>query len=427
MRRPPRMASRSGALSIPGLTSWGYLAMGGDGLYTVIHELGHAVGLAHPHDGGGEADATLFQGVLWSADTGDRRLNQGVGTVMSYNSVYDWGSGSDTEAFGRQGGLGAFDIAALQALYGPNLRTRTGDDVYHLPLANAIGTGWSSIWDAGGSDTISGEGSTASVTIDLRPATLMKGAAGAGGFISQAGVVGGGFTIAKGVVIENAIGGSGHDRLVGNGAANLLDGRGGADRMVGGAGADIYYVNTSRDTVVDTSGRDTVYTSVSYTLARAARIESLSAADAGSKKSMTLTGSSFSNAITGNAGANVINGKGGNDLLTGGSGRDAFVFDTKLSGRTNVDRILDFSVRDDTLRLENAIFRALDKTGTLASGAFHMTRTSKLAHDADDRIIYNTSNGYLYYDADGMGGAGPTKFARLQEGLKLKASDFYVV
>ncbi len=142
---------------------------------------------------------------------------------------------------------------------------------------------------------------------------------------------------------------------------------------------------------------------------------------------MALTGSSFSNAITGNAGTNVINGKGGHDLLTGGSGRDAFVFNTKLSGRTNVDRILDFSVRDDTLRLENAIFRALDKTGTLASGAFHMTKTSKLAHDADDRIIYNANNGYLYYDADGMGGAGPTKFARLQEGLRLKASDFYVV
>ena len=42
-------------------------------------------------------------------------------------------------------------------------------------------------------------------------------------------------------------------------------------------------------------------------------------------------------------------------------------------------------------------------------------------------LIYNASNGYLYYDADGTGGAGPIRFARLQEGLKLKASDFYVV
>ena len=105
------------------------------------------------------------------------------------------------------------------------MSTRTGDDVYDLPLTNTIGTGWSSIWDAGGIDTISGAGSTTSVTIDLRAATLIKGAAGGGGFISQAGLIGGGFTIAKGVVVENAIGGSRNDRLVGNSSANVLDGR----------------------------------------------------------------------------------------------------------------------------------------------------------------------------------------------------------
>ena len=409
----------------PRAASWGFLAKGGDGLYTIIHEIGHAVGLAHPHDGGGEVDATIFAGVLWPGDSGDRRLNQGVATVMSYNNTYDLASGSI--AFGSQGGLGAFDIAALQALYGANMNTRTGDDVYDLPLTNTIGTGWSSIWDAGGIDTISGAGSTTSVTIDLRAATLLKGAAGGGGFISQAGLIGGGFTIANGVVVENAIGGSRNDRLVGNSGANVLDGRGGADSMNGGAGDDTYYVNTSRDTIADTSGRDIVYASVSYTLPSATRIEILGVVDPGSKKSIALTGNPFANTIKGNAGSNIISGKGGNDLLTGGPGRDAFVFDTKLASKTNVDRILDFSVHDDTIRLDNSIFRAFDKTGTPAAGAFHIAKSAKLAHDADDRIIYNKTNGYLYYDADGIGGESATKFARVDEGLALKVSDFYIV
>ena len=143
---------------------------------------------------------------------------------------------------------------------------------------------------------------------------------------------------------------------------------------------------------------------MSYTLASTARIEILGAVDPGSKKSIALTGNQFANTINGNAGSNVINGKGGNDLLTGGPGRDAFVFDTKLSSKSNVDRILDFSVRDDTIRLDHSIFRAFDKTGTLTANAFHIAKGAKLAHDADDRIIYNKTNGYLFYDADGIGG-----------------------
>jgi serralysin len=406
--------------------SCSYLAPGGNGLTTIIHELGHGLGLAHPHDGGGEEDGTTFPGVTFPWDSGDRRLNQGVSTVMSYNDGFDLAARSD--AFGTQVGLGAFDIAALQALYGRNMTTRTGNDVYRLPLANEVGTGWSAIWDAGGTDTISGADSTKSVMIDLRAATLKKGAAGVAGFISQAGVIGGGFTIAKGVVIENAVGGSANDRLIGNSADNVLNGGRGADRMAGRGGDDIYVVNNARDTVHDTSGRDTVLTSSSYALAQSARIEFLAAADPNGTKAQRLFGSAFSNTISGNDGANVIAGKGGNDVLFGDRGRDAFLFDTKLSVRTNVDRIIDFSVKDDTIRLDNAVFGALSQTGLLTASAFHVaTSSKKLAHDADDRIIYNTSNGSLYYDADGIGGAGAVRFARLDDGLKLKANDFFVV
>jgi serralysin len=428
IHEPPTGATAQtwGAFNPSSILSPSQLKAGGDGLFTIFHELGHAFGLAHPHDGGSESDATTFPGVPfgWPV-SGDRGLNQGVWTVMSYNTGYDRASHSDD--FGRQAGLGAFDIAALQALYGSNMSTRTGDDLYRLPLVNQPGTGWLCIWDAGGRDTISGAGSASGVTIDLRPATLMAGAAGAGGFTSQAGVIGGGFTIAKGVLIENAVGSSRNDHLTGNHAGNVLNGGRGADRMLGLRGDDIYYVDHARDVVNDTSGYDTLYTSVSFALANSARIEVVNAVDPRAKTSITLAGSSSSNTITGNAGANVINGKGGSDILTGGRGRDTFVFDAKLSSRSNVDWIRDYSHRDDTIWLDNSVFRDLTKTGFLTSDAFHVTSTSKLAHDASDRIIYSKKTGYLYYDSDGVGGDSAIKFARVDDGLRLKASEFYVV
>ncbi len=428
VHEPPTASARQtwGAFNSAFTATWSQLGPGGYGLQTILHELGHAFGLAHPHDGGGGPDATTFPGVPdWWPVTGDRGLNQGVWTVMSYNPGYD--QASQTESFGNQSGLGAFDIAALQELYGANMSTRTENNVYQLPLTNEAGTGWSCIWDAGGTDAISGVGAAAGVTIDLRAATLQSGTAGAGGFASQAGVIGGGFTIAKGVVIENAVGGAWNDQITGNDASNVLNGGRGADRMAGLGGDDIYYVDNARDSVRDTSGHDTIYASVSYVLTTSAGIETLSAADLDARKSMTLTGNASANMIVGNAGANVINGKGGRDTLAGGLGRDTFVFDTKLSSRSNVDQVVDFSVRDDTVRLDHAFFRGLKSMGVLASGAFHVTSTSKLAHDADDRIIYSKTTGYLYYDSDGVGGVSATKFAHLDAGLKLKASDFYIV
>lgn len=147
-------------------STWDGLRAGSYGYITIIHELGHGVGLAHPHDGGDERDATRFPGVRNPWSTGTNGLNQGVWTTMSYNDGWT-GARSGSDAYGWQASLMALDIAALQALYGANMETRTGNDTYVLPTVNGAGTGWSCIWDAGGIDTISNAGSSLGATINL--------------------------------------------------------------------------------------------------------------------------------------------------------------------------------------------------------------------------------------------------------------------
>ena len=162
---------------------------------------------------------------------------------MTYNDGWT-GQPSKSVDWGYEKGPGAFDIAAIQALYGANMSYHTGDDIYLLPTANVSGTGWTTIWDAGGTlDTIEAPLNAGSATIDLRAATLTPNDPNAGGYVSWVKGIAGGFTIAHGVSIENATGGSGNDKLTGNEIANILDGRGGADRMEGLGGNDTYYVD----------------------------------------------------------------------------------------------------------------------------------------------------------------------------------------
>ncbi|MRD47237.1 hypothetical protein GHT07_08095 [Caenimonas koreensis DSM 17982] len=313
--------------------SWSYLDAGGDGYVTIIHELGHGMGLAHPHDGGDEDDATRFPGVSTPWRTGTNAMNQGIWTTMSYNDGWSVAPPKSL-AYGNQTTLMALDIAALQAQYGANMTTRTGDDVYVLPTANQSGTGWSCIWDAGGADTISNAGSAAACVINLNAAPLVG--ANAGGYVSRGAGVIGGFTIANGVVVENATGGSGNDNLTGNAADNRLDGGGGFDAMAGGGGDDTYIVDNTRDSVTEqaSEGNDTVYSSVTFTLK--SEIETLVLTGTGN---IGGTGNNAANLLMGNQGNNSLNGSGGDDLLDGGAGAD------RLTGGAGAD-IFRFEVGD---------------------------------------------------------------------------------
>jgi hypothetical protein len=95
-----------------------------------------------------------------------------------------------------------------------------------------------------------------------------------------------------------------------------------------------------------------------------------------------------------------------------GLGSDIIRFDTLLNATTNRDTISDFNVTDDTIQLENAIFTSLATLGTLAAGSFRSGAGITSAADANDYLIYNSTTGALYYDADGSGaGVAAVQFA----------------
>jgi Ca2+-binding RTX toxin-like protein len=207
--------------------------------------------------------------------------------------------------------------------------------------------------------------------------------------------------------------------LTGNAAANVLDGGGGADTMTGGAGNDRYVVDHAGDRAVEAStsgGVDTVESAVAFSLA-GQYLEHLTLTGSAA---VSATGNGLANALTGNNAANKLYGAAGNDSLRGNGGADGFHFDSALNASTNVDRILDFSVADDTIFLDRAIFKGI-AAGALSSAAFV---NGSAATDAADRILYDKASGNIFYDSDGSGGAAAVLFAQVNAGTALTHLDF---
>jgi serralysin len=257
------------------------LAPGGFTFVTLIHELGHGHGLSHPHDTGGRSSVmrgVTSNGPVAAYTLGDFDLNQGVFTMMSYEDGWQrspYGQASTNAGYGWLGGLMAFDIAVIQDKYGVNASHATGNDTYVLKDENAPGTFYYSIWDAGGIDEIVYDGAR-DANIDLRAASL-RYEYGGGGWMNYVWGIHGGFTIANGVVIENARTGAGNDTLRGNAADNVLDGGagndtfylqdGGEDVALGGDGNDGFYLGaalTAGDRIDGGAGTDQVALQGSY-------------------------------------------------------------------------------------------------------------------------------------------------------------------
>lgn len=280
------------------------LGEGGTGLAIILHEIGHALGLKHTFDDGGNSRPTFGS------------LGIGVYDSYRYSIMSDSLYSGSFSVHGYPSTPMPLDILAIQHIYGANTSYKTGNDAYVFENDGKMRT----FWDAGGVDTFdfSGFGLSTDNLVDLREG----GFSYFGSILNIFGNLGA--AIAYGTVIENAKSGSGNDTLIGNDAGNWLDGGAGIDSMAGGLGDDIYIVNNTSDSIVESSGAglDIVRSSASFTLG--SHLETLVLLGS---NNITGSGNGAANILSGNDGNNILDGAGGADIMAGGAGNDTYVVD----------------------------------------------------------------------------------------------------
>ena len=128
--------------------------------------------------------------------------------------------------------------------------------------------------------------------------------------------------------------------------------------------------------------------------------------------------------LDGGGGDDTLEGGIGNDTLTGGAGHDIFQLKN-----TSKDTITDFSVGDDTIQLDNSVFTQLTTTDLTETGVLNADnfKIGTVAADANDYVIYDSSTGALFYDANGSDAGGATQIALLGAGLALTYAEFIVI
>lgn len=320
---------------------------------TAVHEIGHALGLKHPHE---------TDGVFPAAP---REIDAQQYTVMSYRSTPSlpadfgyWQSRFPNTPMVN-------DVLAIQQLYGANMTTNAGNTVYSWQPGEKI---LETIWDAGGHDTIDWSNQTTPALISLVPGTYSNlGPTWTAGFTLKTATLG----IAYDTWIEAAIGGSGNDMLIGNSRDNQLYGGDGDDTLSGGGGNDLldggngfdtalfsgafhdYTIMNTAPNEVTVSGRDGVsilrniehlsfgnivmapnpdaapgtWANTFFSIGSVSSSQTLlqqAAAYAGPVDFLQWQwiGTNASEAVAGTDGNDFIHGLAGNDALVGGGGDD---------------------------------------------------------------------------------------------------------
>jgi Ca2+-binding RTX toxin-like protein len=366
------------------------------------------------HDESGAGSNTLIERFVLTGATGSGQVGTAAGETLS------GGSGGEV-MFGQAGNDTLLGNGGIDALHGGE-----GDDIL------SGGTGADRMFGDAGNDTFTVDSSLDKVfeTSGADTDTVRSSASFTlGSNVENLVLTGGGNVNGTGNALVNA--------LTGNNGNNRLDGGAAADTMAGGLGHDVYVVNHVGDTVFEngSAGTDSVESSVTYTLPihfeKLILTGTLGNIGRGNGGANTITGNSGGNFLSGGSGNDIMNGAGGNDRLiggpgndnlTGGTGNDRFEFTAAL-GAANVDRILDFSVPNDTIQLLRSVFTKAGANGTLSAAAFHVGPT---AGDAGDRIVFDTSTQRIYYDPDGTGPAAQILFATVPVGTALTNADFVI-
>ncbi|MCR6500153.1 calcium-binding protein [Shinella sp. CPCC 101442] len=383
-------------------------------------------------DGGAGGDrasyATATVGVVASlvspaANTGDAAGDTFISIENLTGSNFNdrlTGTNGANNIVGAIGNDAIFGLGGNDSLFGQD-----GND-------NLIGGAGADILDGGaGGDRASYATATVGVVASLVSPAANTGDAAGDTFISIENLTGSNFndTLTGTNSANSIIGATGNDTIFGLGGNDSLFGQDGNDTLIGGAGADALSGGNGSDRAsyqTATAGVVASLTTPASNTGDAAgdtysSIENLT----GSAFNDTLTGNSSGNILIGGSGNDTLNGRAGNDTLTGGGGNDTFLFNTAL-GATNVDTITDFSFVNDTIRLENAIFNAIVGVGVLSAAQF-VANVSGTASDSSDRIIYETDTGKLFYDTNGNAAGGSVQFAKLDPGLGINNTDFFII
>lgn len=343
----------------------------GYGYYSLIHELGHSLGFKHP----GNYYNGQEPGSYLPAETDNRMYS-----VMSYNNVDDnWWFDTTTNEWYQVNSQTPmiYDIQAIQYMYGANMTYKTGSDVYTF---DDLAPFRMTIWDAGGTDTISVANSSRASLINLNEgsySSIQTNRVYSENAITD--VIDGTYNlgIAYGAIIENATGGSGDDKLIGNQYANTLNGNTGADTMIGGLGNDRYYVDNAGDVVTENAGEgyDVLISTITHTLQNNTEDLYLTGSS-----NIDGTGNDLKNYLSGNSGDNILNSGIGDDVINGWTGAD-----TMIGGDGN-----------DRYYIDN-----IGDTATENVGAGHDVLVSSVTYTLQENIENLYLTGSLNIDGNG--------------------------
>ena len=197
-------------------------------LTVMYHEIFHALGVEHPNDN---------PDIPFPEDKNSREY-----TVMAGEFSVELASIKiiDEKSYAIPSTPMAYDVAALQYLYGPNTKFNSGNTTYtfdpNIPEIKLI-------WDGGGTDTLNFSNFSESSTINLTDGSYSTIPFN-GWFLTN------NFSIAFGAAIENVVSGSGADTITGNSLNNSITGGLGDDVMDGKGGIDLAIYSVDRKEVV---------------------------------------------------------------------------------------------------------------------------------------------------------------------------------